>query len=541
MEIWNAITIEKHSVLQITKPSAINYNLPDVLAYSPDGHSLAGCFGSVITIWDLQTGGVVEEIEHEVEGVIPTLLRWSLDGTVICATFPVGQGTWDAIVYDIVSGKEVFSRRFPSSAEPYLWLHGNSLQVMAISCTKDFGDFIIKIFNIWPPSNDGVTGSFPVKLNFLPQTVPFSPSTYKICITTHLMLLAIDIQSSKTVLREKGYFGKACFSPDGSLLAAYRMNYGTCVWKYTSEQGYVPWREFPSWTTTGGHQRSYQFSPTSSSILIPKVYFLEVQHFNIAIDPPTKSANHYDDFSTNGTYMVATPEFGSTVTITNLDRNSSQLLDTRFRVGGLALTGNILLVGGTDKFVVWRLTAEGMIDGIFDSRREGNDGRLWTKMLDGSDVWVGTTDCGIGVIELSKGPTGPPKDHIFFDTETGKELESMPFNAIKFNQPQHRKYICGGSNPDRFDRQARPMYSLSNRKFLEHDTLSARYNNPLDDSPQVPVPWYREGWVKFPEGEHRHRFWLPAHWRPHWKDARWFDGSMVLRLETDSGLVIIKF
>jgi len=188
VEVWNALTIEKCSDLQITKTHLWNYYCspdvfvysPDMLAYSPDGSSLAGCFGSVITIWDIQTGGVVEEIDHGVKRVLPKLLAWSSDGMVICAIFPVEVGTWDAVTYNIASGKEVSTRRFSSSVKPHLWLQDNSLQAMVMPHTKGFQGFIINILIIWPPSIDYMIESFPIKLNSLgiPPTLPFSPSTY---------------------------------------------------------------------------------------------------------------------------------------------------------------------------------------------------------------------------------------------------------------------------------------------------------------------------------------------------------------------------
>ena len=163
---------------------------------------------------------------------------------------------------------------------------------------------------------------------------------------------------------------------------AYSRQYGTCIWRYTPDQGYFMWREFPPWSDTPGDPGGYQFSPASSSMLISRTYFLEVQHFNLTGDPPTKSTHHYDKFSTDGTHVIAAPELGSTVTIANLHKNFTQFLDPGFKTHGLALTGKILLVRGANKLAAWQLTAEGVVGDVLGDRKEDHNGRLWTKTVE---------------------------------------------------------------------------------------------------------------------------------------------------------------
>ena len=498
------------------------YHSPDVLAYSPDGCSLAGCFGSVITIWDIQTGGVVGEIEHGVKGILPKLLAWLSDGTVIGVIFPVGKTTWTIAAYHVASGREAYATTFKSLVQPYLWPLHNSLQAMVLLPEKGHFNFVINILKIWPLSTNHVIGSFPVELNSFnsPLVLAFSPSTYQICTTNRTTLSVINIRNSKVLLQQSGYFTQEHFSPDGRLLVAHNSHCGACIWKYTPEQGYSLWKEFPSWNAAGCDPLDYRFSPASSSVLSSRPHFFEVQHLNLGADPPTGLTNHYDEFSPNGTYVVAAPEFGSTITITNLHKNSSQFLNTGFKICGLVLTGDVLLVGGADAVAAWRLTAEGVVDRLIGEMSDENNGKLWTKTVEDGSVRVGADD-GIGVIEFSEGC-------IYYDTETGEELKSVPDEAPS---PWRWTHICNDDgNRDSVG------YSLSNYDFLD-----ATCNHALEDPPPVPVPRYREGWVEFPGGEHRHLFWLPAHWRPRWGDARWFDGISTLRLDTTSGLVIIKF
>ena len=126
VEVWDALTIEKCSDLQITALPGVSIYPPDALAYSPDGNYIAGGFVSVATIWDIQTGRVVGIIEYGAKRVSPELLAWSLDGSILCVIFPAETDTWTVVAYSITSGKEVYSPQFQSLVKPNLWPHNDS-------------------------------------------------------------------------------------------------------------------------------------------------------------------------------------------------------------------------------------------------------------------------------------------------------------------------------------------------------------------------------------------------------------------------------
>ena len=505
-----------------------NYHSLDLLAYSPDGCSLASYFGSTITIWDIQTGGVVEEIEYKAISALPKCLVWLLDGT-ICAIFPVGEETWAIVTYDVASGKETSTGTFPSLVEPCIWPHNNSLWIM-VMLDKEDSQIAIDILEIWPTFIDNPINSFSIKLNIhdKPPTISFSPFAYRLSTLTdgHCgpdTLFVFDIQNSVILLQEKDYFTANCLSPDGSLLVASGMCDGDYVWKYTSNQSYTLWRRFPFWGGPGNIPRGYQFSPTSSSMLISRVDSLEVQHFeepatnSLMIDPPTQTAHPYNKFSATGTYVVTAPKFGQMITITNLYNNSSQFINTEFPIHGIALTGNILLVEGDYELVGWRLTAEGVVDKVFNDGREGHDNRLWTEVVQKSFArfWV---EGQVGVIEVS--------EHLlYYNTETGGKLESI---LVEVPPPSSPFWVCPSNHNLGFVGQ----YSFSYHDFIEC--------NDLSEDDLVSMPWYEEGWILYPEGEHQHRFWLPALWRSGWYEAHWLGDVATLRLNAESGLIIIK-
>ena len=239
-------------------------------------------------------------------------------------------------------------------------------------------------------------------------------------------------------------------------------------------------------------------------MLVSRRDFLDVQHLYYSVTNLPKDEIHLAEFSTNGTYIVTVLHHGQRITITNLHRNSWQFIDTELEVHRLTLIGNTLLVEGADVLVAWRLTAEGTVDGSPAIGRADYSNSLWTKPL-GRDIpqlWV---KGNFGIIGLSK-------EHIvYYDTETGEEFEGTNYLDLCYNNPLSRQ------TPN----QASPM--LQCHRFLEND-------------PQVSIPWYKEGWVICPEGEHQHWFWLPVHWRPDW-----LGGVTTLRLRVNSGMVIIKF
>jgi len=524
VNIWDALTLKKYSSLQLSKPAPEVQKSPDILAYSPDGHSLAGCFGSTITIWDIQTGGVAKDVECFRGGIEPMVLVWSPDGTKIGVIFKAGGGTWVVDVYDVASGTKALSGTFLSSSAPHLWPHEDSLWIMTI--LSDGTGAIIRTFAVWPILSDDFIESFFIELNLrdaLLMSTSFSPSTYQISAITHqhsdlYTLLVFDIQNSKTLIMEEGFYRAHCFSPCGDLLVAFEIS-GIQIWKYTSNGHYTRWRDCQYWKGLDATIRNSQISPTSSSILIPSETLLEVLHLT---DPPSQEPKYCCNFSANGILVATAPCYydEGIVTITNLHKNSSESINTEFEIEGLALTGNILLVKVWREhglIVAWRLTTEGTVDGTLGIRGADYSNSLWTKPLQGDDVkfWV---EGYIGVITDSEG------SFVYYNTETGEELESV-LVAIPPPSSHSWKYFHD-QEPEEFGAQ-----------FGIHNFI--KYHDPSDNPPMF-IPWYKEGWIMYPRREHQHWFWLPPHWRS-WYVAQWVDSVASLRLYNTNYKAVIKF
>ena len=106
---------------------------------------------------------------------------------------------------------------------------------------------------------------------------------------------------------------------------------------------------------------------------------LQVWHSD---DQPTDRVSdrvQYTAFSPHGTYIVTSHPRKNTITITDLiSQTPSQFIDTGAMISGLALTGNILLVVDSEMVVAWRLTEQGVVDGVFGNRWASHSDSIWT-------------------------------------------------------------------------------------------------------------------------------------------------------------------
>ena len=418
--------------------------------------------------------------------------------------------------YDIDSGVKVSVGTLQSYVKPCLWPHNKSLQAMTIFTGED-SQLIVNIFEIWPTFVNILAKPLPINLDPHCQRLPvisFAQAVHWISAIINNSLVVIDIQNSDVLLKVSISLVTSCLSPDGSLLVAYHPN-NHVVWKYCPEEGYTQWMMLPDWSESPSNLQNYLFSPTLSSVLIVWEDFLEIKHLDDKTTTPKNRCNYCEQFSTDGTYSVTVPSGGQIITITNLNGIYSQSIKPGFSVWGLALTKNVLLVYGDDKVVGWRLTEEGMVDGVSGDEVSDQDGSLWTVSALIRRLHVGVEGC-TGALWSSEGYL------LWYNAETGEELEEDLPDTLFW------RWFNGYSD------DPESLYSCSYHNF-------SVCNDPPEDDLPVSIPWYKGGWVKYPEGKYWHKFWLPVHWRSGWERADWLNNVTILRLKMDTGLAIIKF
>ena len=206
---------------------------------------------------------------------------------------------------------------------------------------------------------------------------------------------------------------------------------GVHIWNYTSNR-YTPWREFPVQGFKSQWISALRFSPTSSSILIYFDGAFQVYRFDsppVIAHPRTRTPLVF--LSPSGTYMASAYEMASAVAITNpLSQTTSQLIYTGMEIRCMALTGNILLVCSAKVMAAWRLTEEGLVDGVFGGRRAGYGDSIWAVLI--PDFLVFTFDDQTVTIE-----GGENVIHVYH-TGTGEVLEP----ALTLADSHNPCYCC---------------------------------------------------------------------------------------------------
>jgi len=530
VEILDALTLELVSTLQSPK---VTTRFRHGLAYSPDGYSLSGCSNAGIVIWDAQTGGVIKEIEHKItsDGLE---LAWSSDGSMISTISPHVKETLAVHICNVASGATRSPGTLQSRDNPYLWAHNKFFRVMTTAV--DQKGRTINIFEVG--STITRIESFTLQPHYTLKT--FSPATYRISVSVtrghsnNAGLLVLDIHNSRVLLQEtEAHWSPAAFSPDGSLFAAFSGNY-LVVWKYASGN-YSQWR---------GVQQApvaLKFSPTSPSILCCAgvIHVLHLDNTPAALTKGSVVTAHnkvLDAFSPNGSYIATAHFHQSTVMITNLhpqNPSPSQFIDTEMEISAMVLTGNVLLVKGSDTIVAWLLTEGGVVDGIFGNTRADCNDSLWaiTPQDKNPGLWA----------RLQQRQSRNYNDDRYLGFSVRDETAEVRYNGhvIHIFHTRTGEILRPANVPQYLERTWYRFYN-------PHQDECDLYHHDLCKSSEVPnCDWVvsqtalHDGWVKDPEG--KHCLWLHAHWRSAGNDFDWFDNVTTMRLRNSSELVIIKF
>ena len=521
VEIRNPPTFELLTTLRPTETAPLRAG---PLVYSPDGRSLACSSNSAIVIWDIQTGGVVKEIACSSNAFS---LVWSLDGRKIGTLENPSPDTQDTRInvntYDVASGIRLFFEMVHPGHKPYLWASEKSFRVVTtelypIDHVKIGIRF--KISEVQSCLTETHTDTTTVKPRYLdpstedtpgPEIVSFSPTTNRISISVADELFIFQDQKPDPLLREKGLFLSPRFSSDGTLFTAFEGGLFH-IWKFISNR-YVPWRVFlrQDWID------SPQFSPTPHSFLTYSKNILQMWPSHNFPSTPKPPIRRYAALSRSGRWIATVRQFVET-TIEIVGPHSKtplQLIDTGVEIWGLLITGNVLLAAGRDKILSWRLTGEGLVDGVFDGRMPDHSDCIWTTPVsffrDGLEFKV---EDHIGVINYYG------NNILSYHTETGEVLQSA-------QTPLHLR------SPG-YD----PRHGLCGRRHPYYHSLS-QHNTPPTGTWYPSETALREGWVMDPEG--RRRLWLPAEWRKHWDLVDWCPDIATQFSIIERESVIVKF
>ena len=460
------------------------------LAYSPDGQSLAS-LSDTLTIWDVQTGGVVKGIQCNAFG--NGSIVWSLDGKMIAIA---ENSTRTVHIHDVVSSMTRSLGTLKSDNGLHIWAHNESFRVMATLLADQ--TFTVEIFEVG--SDLTKIESFHLESGCGAWIKSFSPTTYRISILVDNQLCILDIQNSELQLAVGGRFDSHCFSSDGSLFAATACGFPSYVriWRYNSSR-YAWWRDLPISPSPGA---PLQFSPTQLSILGHSLQgFLQACHLDGPAVPLRKNRVPLTVLSHCGTYTATQCHGNSIITITNLlSQSPPQLVDTDMRISMLALTGDILLVFNVQNVVAWRLTEEGIVGGCIWAVSISSHWQLWKFMIKDKIVIIEEEGNIIHAYHTGTGEVLNP---------TNIDVHHLSYELCHMYRGHHY-----------------PHYRIADKE----DTI------PEDGWPGQLVSSQVE-WVKDPEG--KNRLWLPVKWRMY--NAGWFNNITTLWLNRNYEAVIIRF
>ena len=495
VEVRDALTFGLSTTLRPTEPTS---QLTGTLAYSPDGRSLACASNTTIIIWDIQTGGVVKEVQRD--GAVVHSLAWSLDGGLISTMGFDWKGLYTLTVhsYDAVSGTTLPPITLRSYDEPHLWAHNESFRVITTARIDETR--AIHIFEVGPALTE--VESFFIQLeegHF--RIKSFSPTTCRMFLLFPKIdyFRILDLRTSKSLLDERMGIVEQCFSPDGSLFAGFEGG-SLRIWKYDTNH-YVPLGTFQSSAGQGSH---FLFSPTLQSILGHSQDTLRLWRLNSLSITPAAHSQQLGVFSCSGAYMATARRGGCTVTITNLQsRNPSWFIDTDIRMLELGLTGNVLLVVGSEAVTAWVLTEEGLVNRVFGDRRAGRGDSIWTVSISRFRAWDPIFSVGGGFAAIKS---------------DGDTLHAYNTRSGEVVAPAQVPLYPSG-----------PWHPLVDIKQARHHLYDgSAQHTPLEDDWRPSRSAMKEGWVKDREG--KYLLWLPIEWRvAEWHKVVWFSEIATMR------------
>ena len=505
VEIRDQLTFELLTTLQPTEPVR---PLAGPLTYSPDGHSLACVSYTSIVIWDIQTGGVAEEIRCGFKNIS---MAWSLDQRTI--------GFIDSEkrvrTHDLVSGTTMSPGEFSSISHPYFWAHERSFRILRTVPSGRYDEAIVEVLEVGHTLTKIYSFSF--MRNIMPQftfNISYSPTACRIAISAHHSLHIFEDRKSIFCPSESENISFHCFSSDGSLFAA-AAGERIRVWKYISRL-YMQWKEL----RCPGHTSSFlQFSPTQLSILGSFGGILQGWRLHDPPNTPETDHRQYAGLSRSGNYIATAYRLEMTITVTNLHSQApSQLIDTDLKIEGLALSGSILLVFGSETVVAWLLTEEGLVRGVLGGRRAGRSNSVWaTSLSHFTPRPVFKVEGYLGTIA----PNGEDSSrYIIYHTETGEIFQPDQVHR-RLNSPWKRLDELSAG---------RDYFGFHN--LTQHDA-------PPERGWQTSKVTVGEGWVKDSEG--RHRLWVPVEWRADWDLMDWCHNIVTQFSILGGQTVIIKF
>ena len=553
VEVLDAATLSRLATFEHPMPSQGSYP-----GFSPDSRSLTLLHmnGGVFS-WDLQTGGCLSEIRGEFLGDSVQSFTHSKDGNMVAVAYTSGGWIkYEVCTFDLPSRTRLGPLLVPDGrlVTP-IWTHDRYLRFAIINrglITIQEVEFTL----VHPPTK---VESFPIPDGAVDGgDFLLFPALSRLAFTLRGTIQVWDTKASKLLLstsEAKDYFGDPLaysFSSDGHFFANLTAADEVHVWK-ESPVGYVLHRQF---SPLLNNLRWLHLSPHGASIVFPLGNTINLWHTGDQIpSPPTppaeeRSRRHFIlTFSLNQKSAAFAQPGGNVATILDLKSGNLRLtIDTGMRVLCLGGAGDIVIVVGVEKFIIWNLPDgdRAFNAGVSDSVRTVVFRPLLRIPRDSIQTLspdLSFLIAGMDSEEDSEEESCYLRESYqlleIYDVPTGTSLASIILDRI--------------SPPLWFTQDGREVWTFGDFKnrgweVIKDDESGGVNLKPLGQTsyPLGTLPWESpdgyevtdDGWVLSPT--RKRLLWLPHRWRSD-KEHRIWNGKFLGLSHRLSEVVILEF
>jgi len=502
--------------------------------FSPDSHLLTGYSydpGSIIS-WDLQTGGLISNI--------------STHGTYACSSMTYsGCGTmlgglfgWEIIIiYNVLSGAQIFSHLVNESVINTIWTHGKNLQF----ATMEPGSIAIWEVSFTLDHPPTQVSSLPTPDNFLEDGLVLLPTLLLLAFFLDKRVVVWDAQHQKTLLDSTDVKDPEMmsFSSDGHFFVCGTGTTEFHLWK-KSPDGYLPHQKFIS----DRGSANPVVSPNGGSIISFGGLMLQLWHTkNPSTSPPstlTPASQHTRhfllEFSPDKSLVAFTRWLDKTVTVLDLKSGNPHLvINADIVICGIGITESRITVVGDGKIISWELPGG---DYVPNAQRNIDDSVQTTTFEHPffiEDVWASISPDS-KYVAFGKTMELDEDLHIY-DMQTGKKLMVT----------QSHGWLPGFSQGG-----DRVWCATTNGMVNQWAIIEGNGSNNIElekigevEKQQDGFPWHSscgyevtdDGWIVSSKG--KLLLWLPYQWRSSTKTIRKCNGKFLALLYSRLPEVVI--
>ena len=505
--VLDAVTLEPlYTLHPPSEWAALHY-----LTFSPDSCLLTGYSPGTkcIVTWDLQTGGVITNINITGEC---NSISYAECGTVLGSLF--NENT--VIIYNVLSGVEISSHSVSQLAVNTIWSLGDYFQFATI----DQNTIVIWEVGIASPCTPTEISSLAIPDNFSFDQLVLSFNLSQLAWVNQGKVLVWDTQDKKVLLdsTEVNEPQKMSFSLDGCFFVCGSGDAEFHIWKKSSD-GYL----FHKKLTVNDSCVTPVVSPNGQSIVSFRDKLLQLWHTTSSTTSHPRASLQVgqkdpDDFffeiSPDGSLVAATQKANYVITILDVKSGDPWLvIEMDTMVCGMRITENKVFVVGDGKVIAWDLPERGC---VLNARRTVNNSIQTVAFKHAKPIAELYASISpdlnyLAVGSLNSGDTS--RSLSVYNMDTGEQLVTVnPKGWLPGFTPAGHEIWCADNYGD-----------VEWWEIIKEDESNTIWLESFDKKENIGLPFIsshgyqvtNDGWVCSSSG--KRLLWLPKHWLP-WND-----------------------